>query len=172
MHYDAIVRGWETNMDNGENKLFLTSNGYEYLEDYLTQIYGERGSFRHNLERYANSNGFLNHTHVINSIDDIQEITFQDLQNQVKREEHFKKIAHDLVQLYDELQRNDKLTNEAEYEVAGIMGFAPGVLNWNETLFPHLLDLFVSTEEEGITIKKELAKKPNIADILFPPRLF
>ena len=36
-------------------KLFPSSNGFEFLEQYLTKIYGERGSIKHNLIRYINS---------------------------------------------------------------------------------------------------------------------
>ena len=32
-------------------KLFPSPNGFEFLEHYLTELYGERGSIKHNLIR-------------------------------------------------------------------------------------------------------------------------
>lgn len=36
-------------------------NGFDFLESYLTELFGERGSFRHNLERYHRSPEFSKH---------------------------------------------------------------------------------------------------------------
>ena len=39
-------------------KLFPSPNGFEFLEHYLTELYGERGSIKHNLIRYIESDYF------------------------------------------------------------------------------------------------------------------
>lgn len=41
-----------------EQKLFFLSNGYDLLEAYTQKLYGDRGTFRHNLERYLNATNF------------------------------------------------------------------------------------------------------------------
>ena len=149
-----------------EQKMFYTSNGFEYLESYLTEIYGERGSFKHNLKRFAESDEFCSQSHVINTVDEIREISFQDLQNQVKREEYFHNLADGLIQHYDGLASVGQINDEVNYEAAGIMGLAPGPFNWSETLFPHILDLFVSSPDEGLEIEKSCEQSSNIMSVM------
>jgi len=38
--------------------LFFTSNGYDFLESYTEKLYGDRGTFHHNLQRYLRSDIF------------------------------------------------------------------------------------------------------------------
>ena len=32
-----------------ENKIHLSDNGYDFLVNYLTELYGERGKAKHNI---------------------------------------------------------------------------------------------------------------------------
>ena len=56
-------------------KLFPSPNGFEFLEHYLTELYGERGSIKHNLIRYIESDYFKTGCRYVNNIEDLPEMT-------------------------------------------------------------------------------------------------
>jgi F0F1-type ATP synthase beta subunit len=58
------------------------------------------------------------------------------------------------------------LTKGDYYEIAGIMGLRPGRFDWHETLFPHLVDLFVSFEVEGAEILKSVEGQSTIIKVM------
>lgn len=147
-------------------KIYLSSNGYEYLESYTKAIYGERGSFRHNLKRYLGGNEFAVPGRDPKSIDDIPEISFQDIKNQITREEYFKQLCNNVLSIYSQREKEGILNKEDYFEIAGIMGLCPGHCDWHETLFPHLVDLFVSSEEEGEQIRKSVEENANIVEVM------
>ena len=150
-----------------ENTLIRpSSNGYDFLESYLTALYGERGTFRHNLQRYLSGKEFLNSCRAPTCIDDIPELTFETIRAQVVREAHFCNRCDHALAVYAKRQQEQKLTKDDYYEIAGIMGLCPGQYDWHETLFPHLVDLFVSSEKEGNEIWKSVEKQPNIIEVM------
>ena len=74
-------------------KIWPSSNGYDLLESYTTALYGERGAFRHNLERYLHSAEFLNACRSPSSIENVPELSFRDIKQQIEREEYFKVLC-------------------------------------------------------------------------------
>jgi|GEM_PF-6324197 len=149
-----------------ESEIFLSSNGYDFLESYTRKLYKERGTFRHNLERYLHGSEFINACRNPENIDQIPEITFENIQNQAERETHFNNLCSDLMKAYAQRTQNDELTDDDYYEIAGIMGLCPGQCDWHETLFPHLVDLFVSSEEEGQEILDSVKQHPNLVALM------
>lgn len=128
-------------------KLFITGNGYEFLESYLTELYGERGSAKHNLLRYINSEEYKCGCHYADTLEQIPELQPDQIKAIVERQERFRLIAKDIQLKYDKLQKENKLTLDDYFELAGIMGLAPGRTDRIDTLFPHLLDLYVTSQE-------------------------
>ncbi|MBQ7505446.1 MAG: FRG domain-containing protein [Ruminococcus sp.] len=149
-----------------EHKIFPSSNGFEFLEQYLTEIYGERGSFKHNLIRYINSDMFCRGCRFADSIEDIPEITFKEIQQLIEREKYFRNISVELQRKYDQYNKSGKITEEDYREIAGIMGLAPGHTDRLETLFPNTLDLYVCSEKEGKAIWDSVSSKPNIIAVM------
>lgn len=76
-----------------ERKLFCSSNGFEFLECYLTKIYGERGSIKHNLERYIYGEFFQAGCRYVNTIDDLPEITFDEIKRLIEKENYFRTMS-------------------------------------------------------------------------------
>lgn len=149
---------------NGE--ILISSNGFDYLEYYLQQIYGQRGEAKYNLFRYLHSEEFAAGCRIVTNIDDIPEISVDDIKGILKREETFKNYSRELQERYDELNNAGKLTDDAYYELAGIMGLCPGQTDWIDNLFVHVLDLFVNSEEEEALLIEKSKAKPNIVAVM------
>ncbi len=77
-------------------KLFPSNNGFEFLEQYLTKIYGERGSIKQNLIRYINGDFFKAGCRYVNTIDDLPEISFEEIKQLINREKHFRNLSAEL----------------------------------------------------------------------------
>lgn len=149
-----------------DDKLYFSSDGYDFLETYTKALYGTRGTFRHNLERYLTGEEFCSACREPRSIDDIPELSFPDILRQIEREEYFKKLCANVLDIYTRGQQNGTLKQEDDYELAGIMGLCPGHCDWHETLFPHLVDLFVNSEEEGQDLLRSIEAQPNIVSTM------
>lgn len=152
-------------MKKGEY-IYPSSNGFDFLESYLTQLYGTRGSAKHNLERYRDGDEFRAGCRYATDIEQIPEITGDDIKNIINRQEMFKALSRDIQKRYDELQSNSTLTDDDYYEIAGIMGICPGHTAWMDTLFPHVVDGFVTSQAEADKIFKDVKKKSNVLKIM------
>ena len=147
-------------------KLFPSNNGFEFLEQYLTKIYGERGSIKHNLIRYINSDIFKSGCRYVNAIEDLPEISFEEIKQLINREKYFRKLSVELQRKFDDFKRS-KIISEDDYrEIAGIMGLAPGYTDRIETLFPNALDLYVCSQEDGKRIWESVCSKPNVVAVM------
>ena len=146
--------------------LFLTSNGYDYLETYTKGIYGERGTFQHNLQRYFSGVEYGSGCRMPNTIEDIPEVTFDIIQRQIEREAHFMELSAHVASVYSDLAENGRLTKNDEYACAGVLGLCPGQCDWHETLFPHLVDLFVASESEGEKIIEATEQHPELVSLM------
>lgn len=152
-------------MDNG-TYVTLSSTGYYFLEHYTKALYGERGCFRHNLERYVCSDLFQQCCRMPKSVEEIPEIKFDNIKAQITREEFFKETADHVVNEYTKRINDDSLTKDDELEIAGIMGLCPGHCEWYDTLFPHVVDLFISSNKEGNEIWNNIMKQRNIVSVM------
>lgn len=147
-------------------KLYLSENGYDFLQTYTDILYNERGSFSHNLKRYKNSEEFQNSCRDARNIEVIPELTNELLFKQIDREVHFRLLSQDVKKHYDDKLNKNNLSDEDCYEIAGIMGLCPGRRDWHETLFPHLVDLFVSSEVEALEIHNSVEQNPKIVNVM------
>lgn len=145
-----------------QNLIRPSTNGFDFLEFHLTELFGERGGFRHNLERYHRSPEFHEACRFPSSIDEIPELTVETIHAQIERENFFQRQCQQVLSIYDQRSRDGTMTKEDYYEIAGIMGLCPGRVDWCDTLFPHLLDLFVSSDEEGQKLWDHAWRLPNI----------
>lgn len=143
-----------------------STNGFDFLESYLTELFGERGSFRHNLERYHRSPEFYEACRFPSNIDEIPELTVETIHTQIERENFFRRQCQQVLSIYDQRSRDGAMTKEDYYEAAGIMGLCPGRVDWCDTLFPHMLDLFVSSDEEGQKLWEHAWQLPNIVQVM------
>ena len=146
--------------------LFITSNGYEYLESYTKEIYGERGAFQHNLQRYLFGEEFCSKCRVPNGVEDIPEVSFDIIRRHIDREDHFMNLSAHVASVYSDLVAENRITKDDEYTCAGILGLCPGQCDWDETLFPHLVDLFVTSEDEGKQIIESTKKHHNLVSMM------
>lgn len=153
-------------MSQEGEKIFLSSNGYEFLEGYTKALYGERGSFRHNLERYVYSEHFQTGCRQPRSVEEIPELSFEQLQKQIAWEDHMSQCCTHMINILDQRERDGIMTDRDYLEIAGIMGLCPGQCDWFETLFPHVVDLFVSSSEEGQRIWKSVESQLNIVRVM------
>lgn len=153
-------------MSKGAEYIFPSSNGYDLLETYTKMLYGERGSFRHNLERYVYSEEFQKGCRTPQTVEEIPELTFAQIKQQISWEEHMAKRCTDMITILDQRERDRAMTDQDYLEVAGIMGLCPGRCDWYETLFPHVVDLFVSSEDEGNAIWKSVEAQINIVKVM------
>lgn len=148
-----------------EHTTKLSTNGYDFLENNLIEIFGERGKYSNNLNRYFHSPEFQhpNICRVAEKIDAIPELTKFDIDMTLARETYFQEIARALIHGYDS---NKEHTDDELMKFAGILGICPGGVNWHEALFPRVLDLFVSSEKEGEEIWDKIEKKKNIISVM------
>ena len=147
-------------------KIFPSNNGFEFLEQYLTKIYGERGSIKHNLIRYINSDIFKSGCRCVNAIEDLPEISFEEIKQLINREKHFRKLSVELQRKFDDYKRSKKISEDDYREIAGIMGLAPGYTDRLETLFPNALDLYVCSQEDGKRIWDSVCSKSNVVAVM------
>lgn len=132
-------------------KIYLADGGFEFLEETLTRIYGDRGTFKHNIVRYYQSDFFRSGCRTVESLEKIPELTEVQIRNLIKREKHFKEVAKKVCEQYDSLTQNGRkqLSDQEYYDIAGIFGVAPSQRDLCDTLFPNLLDLCFSCEKEA-----------------------
>ncbi len=149
-----------------ENKIHLSDNGYDFLVHYLTELYGERGKAKHNITRYLWSDEFGSKCKVPNNIEDIPEVSQEQIKNLILREKYFKTVADNLVTDYTNFEKQNKLTKELELEIGGILGVCPGPLPYEDRLLPHVVDFWVKNENEGNEILKATNEKPNVVSIM------
>lgn len=147
-------------------KLFFTSDGYDFLEGYTKELYGLRGTFEHNLRRYLCSYEFRMACKDPENIESIPELTFEEIRTVIQREQYFQELSAKVTGIYTELVAEGKMTDADVLEYAGILGLCPGRCDWHETLFPHLVDLFVTNEEEGNAIWKRVEERVNIVSVM------
>ena len=136
------------------------TNGYSYLEPLLTEIYGERGSYRYNLTRFVNSEEFRTLCRRPQSIDEIPEISFDSIKREIERRDRDKQLTEEIVLKYG--NDGNGFSEEDYFTVAGLMGIAPSPCEWWDTLFPHLVDLWVTSEAEQIEIQRRIEEKKRI----------
>lgn len=147
-------------------KLFFLSNGYDLLESYTQELYGDRGTFRHNLEHYLNSKEFCRACRNPTGIDMIPEISHDAIWKQIEADQHFNDLAAHIISRFDLLMKNNAMTTVEYLNCAGVLGLCPGPGDDCDVLFPHLVDLSESSPEADQALIDSVLQKSNIVAVM------
>lgn len=152
-------------MNNPEyDYLFVTGNGYDHLESLLKTIYGQRAEFKNSLDRFLDGEEFRNCTKFPSSIGEIQTLTPDSIKKTIERNDEVHRIAREICELFDRKQKNRTLTKEDILYIGGVLGIAPGMTDRAGVLFPDLVDLYVSSVEEGNSIIERVTTNVSILE--------
>jgi len=141
-------------------------SGFEFLEGHMKMIYGNRGDFKHNLERYISSELFQNASRVPKTINDIPIVDFEQLKGLCYREKYYNDLSRKIVAEYDSLSKQKSITKDDYLEWGGVLGVCPWIKPETEVLYPYLLDLFVKSNDEGEKIWKEVQNQMPILQMI------
>lgn len=136
--------------------IYPSEFGFSLIKNVLMDIYGERGSCEHNLRRYMHSTEWALDCRIVENVQQIPTLNIDQIKQQIQWESAMQKKALTMqrfVQSY-----SGKLTDDDYYSLASEMGLAPSQCPWEETLFPHVLDLWVSSDEESREIQSKVEK--------------
>lgn len=129
-------------------KLKPSGNGFDHLEGLLKTVYGERGGYEHNLTRYATGWEFHDACRSFENLDDVPEVSLEQIRSIANRENSFRRLAGEISAVLEGEGTLKENRGELYREIAGLMGLCPGPCDRLDTLFPHVLDLYVSSEAE------------------------
>ena len=127
----------------------VSGSGFEYLQNFTSEIYGERGQFAHSLKRYLAGPEWHNACRVVKTVEEIPMITEEQIRQQIQWEAMLRDKAYAMQNFV--WSRSGEVSEEDYCAIAADMGLAPSPCPWEETLFPHVVDLLVwskSQEEE------------------------
>lgn len=82
------------------------------------------------------------------SVEDVPEITLDDVKRIVRRDAELKALAADVAAKID-VRQGKGLEDGFVLEATGVVGIAPGASDWPDVLFPHLVDLFAPSKDEA-----------------------
>lgn len=152
-------------LDLGADKLFPSSDGFDRIEDHLIRLYGSRGSYAYNIARYLSSAEYANECHHPQTLEDVPEITLENLKYLADCDRHFKERASRLASTFESMRAAHTMTDEAYEELAGLLGIVPSPCDRMETMFPHLVDPNVSSEDEAREIFARISARHNLLNL-------
>ena len=144
--------------------IYPSEYGFAAIKDILIEVYGERGRYENSLRRYMQSDEWIASCRDVKSIDQVPALTMDVIKQQIQWEAKMREKA---LALQSFVQNHSGALKEDDFcMLAAEMGLAPSPCPWVETLFPHVVDLWVSSEEEGQDIQKRVEdRKGQIAMI-------
>ena len=158
MNEDSFERGIRERVqaDFGPNaRIVYVSNSYirklQIIQSHLKTLYGDKADWQKGLERYKNSTEYKSACHVVKSIDDLPELTFDDIQNMISEEKAYKaasdKVLQDEAIISDISGSVDNITYiNALLEAEGLLGILP--IKVHGALQHWLIDYDAFTENE------------------------
>lgn len=133
-------------------KIIPSENGFAFLENFTKQVYGQRGQYAYNLERYFQSEEWRSGCRSVTSVDQVPLLSEAQLRQQLRWEEFMLGKARRMQQF---VARHPGQMREEEYcAIAAEMGLAPSPCPWIETLFPRVVDLWVRSEREAEELRR------------------
>lgn len=135
------------NRENEGQHLFVLGSGFELLPERMTEVYGERGSVQRAIAHFFASSEARGSCRYAETLDDIPEITHDEIKMCIERQNAFQKWAMDIVDQYDKRAHDHELTAEDYQQLSAILGICPGPTEAEDTLFPHLVDLDIPIGE-------------------------
>ncbi|MBD5150744.1 MAG: FRG domain-containing protein [Oscillibacter sp.] len=145
-------------------KIIPSGNGFAFLENFTKQVYGDRGRFDRNLERYFYSKEWCEGCRHVESVEEVPLITEEQIKQQIQWETAMRGKALQMQRFVAE--HHEELSNEDYCAIAADMGLAPGPCRWEETLFPHVVNLWVSSEEDENAIQKQVEEHKQLIAIM------
>lgn len=130
--------------------IFLSEFGFSFIKGIMETVYGERGKYENSLRRYINSPEWSNACRLVKSVDQLPTLSIEQVKQEIHWDERMRYKAFSMQQFVQSHQ--GKMSNDDYCQLAGEMGLAPSPCPWEETLFPHVLDLWASSEEQMRTI--------------------
>ncbi len=127
--------------------------GFSLIRNVLTNVYGERGSYEYNLRRYMYSDEWIADCRIVKTVEQVPTLTIDQIRQQLQWEQAMRKKA--ISMQYYVRTHSGKLADDDYCVLAGEMGLAPSLCPWEETLFPHVLDLWASSDEESREIQRQ-----------------
>lgn len=134
-----------------------SGNGFPVLEGFTKQIYGRRGTYEHNLKRYFSSQEWTEKCRCAANIEDIPLLSEEQIHQQLRWEEAMQDKAR-YIQHYA-AARGGRMREDDYLAIAADMGLAPSPCPWEQTLFPHTVDLWVCSKREERKIRRTVEKK-------------
>ena len=124
----------------------VSGSGFEYLQNFTSEIYGERGQFAHSLKCYLAGPEWHNACRVVKTVEEIPMITEEQIRQQIQWEAMLRAKAYAMQNFV--WSRSGEVSEEDYCAIAADMGLAPSPCPWEETLFPHVVDLFVCSKAQ------------------------
>ena len=149
-----------------QNDSVFLRNGLREVFDNLKTIYGVRGDVDYNIVRYFESDLFHQTCRNPKCIDDIPEVSFEDIKVLCEREKLFKDQCKSLISQFDEYCQKKQDTDDVVRELAGFFGICPGRVDWMETLFPHMVDLFVDSKQAGESLWNDVINHSKLVNLV------
>ena len=135
-----------------EERVVPSGNGFDVLENFTAEVYGDRGRYRYNLERYFQSDEWGRGCRHVETEEQVPLITEKQIKRQIRREEAMRAKASRMQKYV--MKYAGRVSEEDFYAIAADMGLAPSPCRWEETLFPHVVDLWVSSEKDAEEIQR------------------
>lgn len=135
-------------------KIIPSGNGFAFLENFTQEVYGDRGRFDSNLERYFYSEEWSKGCRRVGAVEEVPVLTTEQIKQQIRWETAMREKARRMQRFVAE--RRGELSDEDYCAIAADMGLAPSSCPWEETLFPRVVNLWVSSEEEGNALQKRV----------------
>lgn len=145
-------------------KIIPSGNGFEFLENFTKEVYGERGQFDISIKRYFCSEEWCQNCRHVESIEKVPTISEEKIKQQIRWEEAMRGKALRMQQFV--AGHRGEISDEDYCAIAADMGLAPNSCRWEETLFPHVVNLWVSSEEEGNAIQKQMEENKHLIAIM------
>lgn len=116
----------------GEHIVDVNLDYHSYLrlvQNHLDTLFGVRADWKNNLAKYRASEMYKNQCHIAMKLEDIPEITFDDINKQIKEEEEYNQLVDRVMILYDTFLTPEKCSDQdyctAMIEVENLMGLNP-----------------------------------------------
>lgn len=140
-----------------DGPIIPSGNGFPILEGFTEKLYGKRGTYAHNLKRYFGSAEWRESCRSVKCLEDVPLLSEEQLRRQLRWEDAMRDKARHIQQFVRE--RGDRLRDDDYCAIAAEMGLAPGPCPWEQTLFPHTVDLWVKSKREKRKLLRTVEKQ-------------
>lgn len=149
-----------------EQKLVLCDNGFEFMESYFKELYGDLGCYEQILNRYLDGIDFDVPGRVIDMLEDIPLISRSDIDKIIEYEESKKNAISDFISKYEMARDKDKLNDGNYLYLASLLGVVPFICPDSNPLYMNLLNFDSLSPDALREIQERVMKKMNIVRVM------